>query len=208
MKGKKAGLKLVVRLIFLACVAAVAELLLLNVGNWKLLTDSGMIKNRVYTLTDCEKVNWEETGGTIRSLYDPMLILSGVECYIERISIQTKLSPTIPYIDLFYTNESYLQYGDRILRVEEPEQEETIIIADWVSNLRIDLGDAPETELSDFVVVVNPVRIQFSFPVVVAVLLIYLAAKFLFSLQETPDYGLGTGGGWISEEREEGEDQQ
>lgn len=189
MKDKKAGIRLGMRLIFLSCVTAVVELLLLNLGAWKLLANPNMVKNRIYTLSNCETVNWEE-GEVLRSSTDPMLILSDVGCYVERLLIQTELSAPIPYIDLFYTNERYLQYGDVILRIEEPKSEEILTIDDQISDLRIDLGDEPGTGLYSFTVVVNPVEIKFSVPVVIAVLLIYLTAKFLFSLQETPDYGL------------------
>lgn len=192
MKHKKAGIKLGLRLILLACAAAIIELLLLNLGAWKLLLNPDMVKNCVYTLEDCEKVNWEE-GKTLRSSADPMLILSNVGCYVECLLIRTELSAPVPYIDLFYTNERYLQYGDVIHRIEEPEPEAVLAIDDQVSDLRIDLGDEPGTELYNFTVVVNPVEIEFSVPVVMAVLLIYLTAKFLFSLQKTPDYGLETG---------------
>ncbi len=189
MKRKKARIKLGLQLILLACSAAIIELLFLNLGAWKLLMDPNMVKNRVYTLADCEKVNWEE-GEVLRSSTDPMLLLSNVGCYVERLSIQTELSVPVPYIDLFYTNERYLQYGDVLRRIEEPGSEAFLAIGDQIFDLRIDLGDEPGTELYNFTAVVNPVEIKFSFPVVVAVLLIYLTAKFLFSLQKIPDYGL------------------
>lgn len=193
MKHKKAGIKLIIQLIVLACVTAVAELLLLNVGNWKLLTDSDLVKNRTYALADCEKVNWVETSG-LQSQRDPMLIIPNLDCYVDSLLIQAQLIPEIPYIDLFYTNETYLQYGDIVLREEKPSERTVFSIGDTVSSLRIDLGDDPGTELRQFAIVVNPVKLQFSVPVVVAVLLIYLSARFLFSLQETPDYGLEVGG--------------
>lgn len=202
MKHKKARIKkLGLQLILLACAAAIIELLLLNFGDWKLLLNPNMVKNRIYTLEDCEKVNWEE-GETLCSSTDPMLILSNVECYVESLLIRTELSAPVPYIDLFYTNERYLQYGDVILRIEEPEPEEILAVGDQISDLRIDLGDEPGTELYNFTVVVNPVEIKFSVPIVVAVLLIYLTAKFLFSLQKTPDYGLGQGNAIEKQEEE------
>lgn len=190
MKGKKAGLKMAIRLVAIACITATVELLLLNLGEWKMLIDPDLERNREYTLADCTKMNWKTVNGVLQSAGDPMLILDNVGCYVERILIKTELSPDIPYIDLFYTNENYAQYGDVVLRAEKPGSEEIVAIRDRVLDLRIDLGDDPGTELREFSVVVNPAQIQFSIPIVIAVLLIYLTAKFLFSLQKAPDYGL------------------
>ena len=63
-------------------------------------------------------------------------------------------------------------------------------IKDYITDLRIDLGDEKGTILNDLSVIINPIEFRFSIAIVVAVLLIYVATRFLFYLQKSPNYGI------------------
>lgn len=190
MKNKKAAGKLLFRLVILAIATSIIEIVFLNLNAWRLTLNRDLKKNLLYTLSDMETANWDEDGDGLYSQTDPILIIPSLNSYIDSIMIEADLSPAIPYIDVFYTNDAHPQYGDIVIREEELGEQVNVSIHDTVLNLRIDLGDDQGTTLRHFSVVINPVKIQFSGAIVVAVLIIYLTALFLFSLQKAPDYGL------------------
>ena len=190
MKSGKIMRGILLRLTFLAFIGVAFSLIVLNVGNVKYMLNDSLQRNRRYTLSASEKINWTAGSLPIYSEKDPILVFPHLNCYVENISLEMILEPEIPYIDVFYINEEHPKYGDTVLRIENPDLNTTVAIDDMVSDLRIDLGDDAGITLSAFSVIVNPVKLKFSWSIVAAVELIYWCGKFLFFLQRTPEYDL------------------
>lgn len=146
--------------------------------------------NEIYTLADFETINWTETADGLISGYDPMLILDGVNTQVHSLRIFSDCLGQVPYVNVFYTNDHYLQFGDGPVLLEMVESGNAVEIAvnDTVENLRIDLGDQAGVALNQLTVIVNPSAIQISIARIVAIILIAFFAEFLFSLQRYPTY--------------------
>lgn len=182
---------LLIRLLIVAAIASVLQLILWNWSNWKFLLDHSTQKNVVYTLQDFETQNWAETGSQMTSSHDPMLIRDGVDGYVRQVRIDLDADPMPPYIQVYYTNSAHPSFDGEAVVTAQPVSAVTVIdVNDDVQSMRVDLGDDPGTALRAINVTVNPVELHFSISIVVAAELIYLCGKLLFSLQRAPDYGL------------------
>lgn len=172
--------------------SALIELIVFqSVNIWKIYRPNSNA-NQTYTLSDFEVANWQPNeDGTFTSAVDPILVcvLDGQK--IDEISIVITASQSIPYIEVFYLNEKYVNYGEVMIRCDEvKDNRASIDINDKVKALRLDLGDDPGVILSELSVVVNPVEINISISRIVAMMMIYWCGVFLFSLQKMPDYRL------------------
>ena len=190
MRYSKNIVTLTIQLLVIAILASCVQALLLNWTSIMLKFDQTIPKDQVYSLSDSEKANWETSGTKLLSLEDPMLVYANINCYVEQIVLSLDAETDIPYIDVFYINQEHPQYGDQVLRIENPEEKITVSIKDYITDLRIDLGDEKGTILNDLSVIINPIEFRFSIAIVVAVLLIYVATRFLFYLQKSPNYGI------------------
>lgn len=182
--------KSVVQVIILVILAAILQVLLLNLDYWKYQLSDNSISNMTYELGDFEVANWQVTETALCSEKDPILVLPNISCNVDRILIETQLTPTIPYLEVFYVNDVHTQYGEVIIHEDNPKECTTVEIGDTVRDLRIDLGDDAGTILDSIKVTVNPEEFQFSISILVAVAIIYFCCKYLFGLQKAPDYGL------------------
>lgn len=182
--------KSVVQVIILVILAAILQVLLLNLDYWKYQFSDNSISNMTYELGDFEVANWQVTETALCSEKDPILVLPNISCNVDRILIETQLTPTIPYLEVFYVNDVHTQYGEVIIHEDNPKECTTVEIGDTVRDLRIDLGDDAGTILDSIKVTVNPEEFQFSISILVAVAIIYFCCKYLFGLQKAPDYGL------------------
>ena len=182
--------KSVFQAIILVTLVAILQVFLLNLDYWKYQFSDNSISNMTYELGDFEVTNWQVTETALRSEKDPILVLPNISCNVDRILIETQLTPTIPYLEVFYVNDVHTQYGEVVIHEDNPKERTTVEIGDTVKDLRIDLGDDPGTKLDYIKVTVNPEEFQFSISILVAVVIIYFCCKYLFSLQKAPDYGL------------------
>lgn len=159
---------------------------------WKNI-DPSFSANHVYGISDFERVNWiEQDDGSLLSDPDPMLVLMECNFYTDEIYIEADAVPELPFVDIFYTNETYKVFGEKYLHIEDVESNcATITINDNIQSLRIDLGDYPNYILTGLKVVINPAEIDPSISRILAMILIYWCGAFLFSLQKMPDYHLG-----------------
>lgn len=184
--------KSVVQAIILVIFAAILQVFLLNLDYWKYKFSDNSISNITYELGDFEAANWQVTETALLSEKDPILVLPNISCNVDRILIETQLTPTIPYLEVFYVNDVHTQYGEVMIHEDNPKERTTVEIGDTVRDLRIDLGDDAGTTLHSIKVTINPEEFQFSISILVAVVIIYFCCKYLFGLQKAPDYGLKT----------------
>lgn len=182
--------KSIVQAIILVVLVAILQIILLNLDYWKYEFSDNSISNITYELGDFEAANWQVTETALLSEKDPILVLPNISCNVDRIMIETQLTPTIPYLEVFYVNDVHTQYGEVIIHEDNPKECTIVEIGDTVRDLRIDLGDDPGTKLDSIKVTVNPEEFQFSISILVAVVIIYFCSKYLFGLQKAPDYGL------------------
>lgn len=156
------------------------------------LLNKDYVKNKTYILKDFATANWiTSADGLLVSSNDPILVVADVNTYVDVIHLNAEMPEKLPYIDVFYTNDKYHNYGDVVKHCDKVKDNlADIKVGDNVKNLRIDLGDAAGAKLTNLTVVINPVSIKFSFSRIIAMLLIYYSAGFLFALQKMPDYHL------------------
>ncbi len=156
------------------------------------LLDNNIVKNRVYTLLDFEYINWSvNEDDMLVSENDPILVLADVNTYIDSIKIITQMSDQLQYLEVFYVNAQYPNYGDIVKHCDEVNNNAVnISIGDDVRDLRIDLGDEAGVILTNIIVTINPVSFHFSFSRVITLLIIYYGAYYLFALQKMPNYNL------------------
>jgi len=178
------------RILSIVIVALIIELLVFNFFNVIHLLDKGLEKNKEYTLEQMEIMNWERSGNDIISGLDPMIIVDDVATVVKEINIECEVNNVIPYIDVFYTNNTYDQFnGELLIHHKQPTNTTaTIKINQYVKDLRIDLGDEAGLKLSNIKVIINPTKIDFSLSRVIAMILIYFASIGLFYLQKNPEY--------------------
>ncbi len=190
MNRGKVILQYLGKLFLILLATSIIQLLLCNAGNLKYVLNKELVCNRMYTLSDFAVANWTQTAVGYISEPDPILAIDGVDCQIDDIHIQTQTAPALPYVEVFYINEQMPQYGNVILHEEVTDGEVVVSINDFVQSLRLDLGDDAGTELTELTVTINPVQVVFYPYVEVAIIVIVVAMKGLFSLQKSPDYGL------------------
>ena len=149
------------------------------------------IKTRTYSLSQMGPVNWTKTGNTLVSGLDPMLIISGVDCYVETLTVQFNTDTSVESVTIYYTDDkNVLKTSTKLLKsgtIYGPCRFNADVN---VKDIRVDLGENSGTVLHDATVIVNDNSFHFSISRVVAVVLIYYAATFLFSIQKMPDYHL------------------
>ena len=180
----------IIVLIFLLASGSILQLFFLNLDYWAYKLDQNSIYNVEFTLTDMEVANWDRDGQRLTSRVDPIIVLPNVQCQIDRLRIQFRTEPEIPYLELFYINEVYPNYGEIIIHESLSGNDIIVEIGDYVQDLRIDLGDDAGITLYDLVITINPIKIQFFPATLVAIVVLYFCSKFLFYLQKSPNYDL------------------
>lgn len=150
------------------------------------------IITKSYSLSQMEPVNWVKTGNTLVSGLDPMLQISGVDCFAKTLTIQFNTDSSVESVTIFYTNDQNDIFNGNAMLVRTGTISGLCMFDANVNvkDLRVDLGDMAGTVLNEATVIVNDDSFDFSISRVVAVVLIYFAAVFLFSIQKMPDYHL------------------
>lgn len=190
MGGYIALKKILIVIIF----AFLIELIIFNYVEVKNELNSSVQKNIVYNIKDIKKVNWSVKNRKLISNLDPILELENLNTEVKNINIQLKGKNDIPYIDLFWTEEKNEVFNaDKINRINTNikgsfNQEIKIELNKQVEDLRIDLGDNPGLELDEIKIIINYSHIRLNYARIIAMLLIYVTSKFLFSLQQNPKY--------------------
>lgn len=184
--------KVIIRIILVALLSVVIEVLVIQGKNIVSLVQLGDKANKEIHMDAFEYVNWEQNNnGEFVSLEDPILVYDAGNLEIRNISIHVDSPDTIPYIDVFYTNDLYHDFADHYFRCAEINNNSALIsINDHVRKLRFDLGDEEGLVVRDITCVLNHARIKISLSRIIAINLIYWATCFLFSLQKMPDYGI------------------
>lgn len=192
MEAKK-WIKAVATTLVLGFIALFVEVVSLNGAVILKMMNTEYPKNNVYTIEDFEKQNWDLKEGTWFTGRDPMLIKTDLNYEIDEIYIEVSMKPQSPYVQVFYANSAHPYWDvDASALAEVTELSATIPIHNFVQDLRIDLGDDINCSLESLKITVNPTKLTFSFPILVAVVLIYLSGSFLFSLHRPPDYSVLT----------------
>jgi len=159
-----------------------------NFSTIKLILNNNIPKNIVFFMNDFETVNWQKKDNKLITGADPMLLKSDINKYVNSILIDIETIPQIPYVQTFYTNEKYLNYGDKSILITNSAQPLNIRINDKINDLRIDLGDNENVTLINLRVILNPICWNFSFSILFAIILIYFTSKGLLFLQRSPTY--------------------
>lgn len=156
--------------------------------------DKTLDKDIIYNIEEFDKTNWEIKNNILISNIDPILELDKIDTEVKNIDIMISGAGNLPYIDIFYTkiqNESFS--GDNLDRITTNisgnfNNKVNITLNKFVSKLRLDLADEQGFELKDITIIINPSKIKISYARLITMWLIYLTAKFLFSLQKNPKY--------------------
>lgn len=156
--------------------------------------DKTLDKDIVYDIEDFDKTNWEIENNVLISNIDPILELYKIDTEVKNIDIMISGVGNLPYIDIFYTkiqNESFS--GDNLDRITTNisgnlNKKVNIKLNKFISKLRLDLADEKGLELKDITIIINPSKLRINYARLIAMWLIYLTSKFLFSLQKNPKY--------------------
>lgn len=171
--------------------SVIVELLYFNFHSIVLRLDPGLI-SKSYTLSQMEYVNWSRSGDILVSEQDPMLIIHDINCFIETVTIQFNTDKDLESVTVFYTNDENTVFNGNAYFVATGaiNSQCGFEVNEHIRDLRIDLGDLKGTVLYDAKVLINDDTIDFSLSRVIAMVLIYFAAVFLFNIQKMPDYNL------------------
>lgn len=182
------NMKLIYKVVIVLLIGVTLELGYFNFDYFREYMDKSTKKNILYTMGQMEIQNWTTTDTGLVSEIDPMLIIRGVDTKVKRIKLEVKTQKPTDYILLFYTNETIPIFNDSdsiLYNVNEVQ-----VIDKYVKDLRIDIGDKAGTKLEHIEVIINPMNFIFSISRIIAILMIYLLGRFLFTIQQSPDYGL------------------
>ena len=119
-----------------------------------------------------------------------MIFIEGVGIKASSFTVKLDVSPMPQSITIFYTtgaNEAFS--ADKMLIIDSPTGDDTVQLDERISAIRVDPGEDAGITLHDATFIFNEVRWDISIARIVAMLVIYWGAKFLMSLQKTPDYG-------------------
>lgn len=192
MKTKK-WFKGIATILLLGFITLFVEVVSLNGITILRLINPQFPKNIIYTMDDFETYNWNFLDNSWYTGMDPMLVINDLNYEIDEISIDVSMKPQIPYVQIFYTNSEYPYWGDASALTQVTQSSATLFVRDFVEDLRIDLGDNENCKLESLTITVNPTELTFSFPILIAVVLIYLSGHFLFLLHRPPDYNIPSG---------------
>ena len=144
----------------------------------------------IYNKQQLSLFNWKEADGDFVSEVDPMIFIEGVGIKASSFTVKLDVSPMPQSITIFYTtgaNEAFS--ADKMLIIDSPTGDDTVQLDERISAIRVDPGEDAGITLHDATFIFNEVRWDISIARIVAMLVIYWGAKFLMSLQKTPDYG-------------------
>lgn len=184
--------KEIIKIVLVILSGLFLEVFIFNFTYIKSRLDTSKEYNIEYSPDDMVKTHWLDTSETMISDADPQLILESVETFVDQISISFTANKPIDNVLLFYTNRKVKEINGELLIVnsEVGKEERLFTIRDYIGVLRIDPGEDAGVEFQNFKIIINPVNFNLSLSRVVAILLLYLLARALSTLQNPPDYGL------------------
>jgi len=123
-------------------------------------------------------------------MFDPNIIWLDISQNVR--SFKVEYYPPIPtnVVRFFYSDDINPVFSAETL-VHIPDTVNgtfTFALNRHINDLRIDLFEEAGFEIESIRITLNPVEFNFSFSRIVAVLLLYIGAKFLFGLQKIPVY--------------------
>lgn len=177
--------------ILVCVVAVVLEVLVFNFNYFYMTYLVKTDTNVTYTIEDATLMNWEPVGENYISKADPIMVFPDIHANVHSVQISGNTVPLVTNLAVFYENSETkpLGTGKVVLKNGAPVNGSwSVYVNARAEQLRIDLGDSQGTVLSDFKLIVNPAKFQFSISRFVAMILIYLVAAGLFALQKRPNY--------------------
>lgn len=195
-KAEKKILKSTFKLIYVIIFILIIEICIFNYNELNSLIDNSNEKNVVLTLNEASLVNWVKKDDSYVSQIDPMIVFENIDLFIKNIEIKTIINNKVPYIDFFYTDSKRTEFnGDMLLKLNDVNQDvNTIVVNQDVKDIRLDLGDEEGITLSNFIVVINPIRLNIKVARIILMLFLYYCSKGLFNLQKSPEYEVIDGG--------------
>lgn len=190
--NKKKIIKFIYNFIVILSLAIIMEIFIFNFNNIKDMSDKSIKKNIVLSIKDSKLINWEKTDEKYISQFDPMVVYNDVNLYIKKIEINSNMNKIVPYIDLFYTSENKHEFnGNMLIRISDIKQTKNIVYIDQnIKDIRLDLGDDAGLILTDFYLIINPVKLDINISRIIAIIFIYFIGFGLFLLQKSPNYDI------------------
>jgi len=150
------------------------------------------VDTTVYSKDILKLINWNEKDGKLISSFDPMIVFEGLNQNIKNIKIDIVSDYTIPYVEIFYTNENNpVLNGDlKVYSDVEFNDKTKIDLSEFVKDIRIDLGDAEGVVLEDIIITFNDFDLNLSISRILAINLIYWIGVILFAMQRPPKYDM------------------
>lgn len=172
----------------------ILEIFFFNMTNIINSFDRTLAKNISYGIDQFEKINWKNENDILISKFDPILEINKIDFHVRNIEVKLEGNGNLPYIDTFFVSSREAMFSeDNIERFNTNisgsfKSTVKIDVNKFVSKLRLDLSDKQGLELSDITIIINPSKVEISYARLIAMWLIYLTSKLLFSLQKNPKY--------------------
>lgn len=170
------------------------ELIFFNFNNLANLSNSSINKNVVYNSESIEFLNWNKENKFYVSNNDPIMVINNINMEVTDIIVSIKGEGIVPYVDIFSIKASNINLSeDDLIRIPiliegRFSRNIRVNVDEYIGDLRIDLAEESGVELEDISVIINPSIIFISYARIIAMILIYITSKFLFSLQKNPKY--------------------
>lgn len=182
------------KMLMVIIISLIVEIFFFNMTSIMNSFDKTLVKDISYGRDQFEQINWKNKNDMLISEFDPILEINKVDFYIRNIEIKLEGNGTVPYIDVFFASskeEIFSENNIERLNTNISGKFKSTIKMDvdkFVSKLRLDLADEKGLELKDITIIINPSKLRINYARLIAMWLIYLTSKFLFSLQKNPKY--------------------
>lgn len=182
-------MKLVKNILICIFVWIVLEVVVFNQHQVRMFLDNKIEKNIEISKDNISLINWKQEENKIISELDPMIVLEDLNMYVDNLEILVDMPKDTVKSTIFYMNVTGEQFSeDKMLTYEITNGKNILNINQYVSALRIDIGEEEGREIGNFTIVLNSCNIQFSIARMIAIIIIYLSAVGLFKLQGSPNY--------------------
>ena len=151
---------------------------------------SNFEENITINQEDIQFFNWNVENETYITGLDPMIVLENIDKKVKNIRFDLKLSQEFISSTIFHTTNENEIFGIENMDIIDIQNGENFVEFDkFIHSLRLDLGEYEGLELKGINIIINYNRLNISISRIIAVILIFLSGKMLFSLQDNPDYG-------------------
>lgn len=158
-----------------------------------LLRQKDIPKNIEFNMQNAELYNWQKTDTGYVSQPDPMIILNGINCFVDNIRIDITPDLDISNGTIFFTNDNIEVFGieEGIININSSlKNNKDFKIDEFIRDLRVDIGESEGTQVVDVNITINYNKLDFRFTRVIIIVLIYVVGYFLLTLQRPRKYDI------------------